>query len=298
MAKGLFVTGTGTDVGKTFITALLVKELQEAGKKAAYYKAAMSGNQRMPYSAAEETSDATAEESAGAAADETVSAADKVRTAAADETAGEAGKEIAGEALGKTAYAAFREEISGGMLIPGDAAYVKKISGISQSLASMCPYVYERAVSPHLAARIESEQVELDRVVEGYEALCESYEYVTMEGSGGIVCPIRFNAGKAPEEVSNIMLEDIVSALELPCIIVADAGLGTINSVVLTAEYMRRRGIEVKGLIFNRFHPGDIMEEDNIEMCRQLTGIDVIACVGEGAESLGADADILEKLYK
>ena len=46
MSKGLFVVGTGTDVGKTYITALLVKALKRNGKSAAYYKAAMSGNSR------------------------------------------------------------------------------------------------------------------------------------------------------------------------------------------------------------------------------------------------------------
>ena len=43
-----------------------------------------------------------------------------------------------------------------GNLIPGDAVFVKTISGISQPLSEMCPYVYEAAVSPHLASRIEN----------------------------------------------------------------------------------------------------------------------------------------------
>ena len=43
MAKTLFVVGTGTDVGKTYVSGLLVKGLREAGEKVAYYKAAMSG---------------------------------------------------------------------------------------------------------------------------------------------------------------------------------------------------------------------------------------------------------------
>ena len=46
MAKAIFVTGTGTDVGKTYVTGLLLKKMNEMGKKAAYYKAAMSGNER------------------------------------------------------------------------------------------------------------------------------------------------------------------------------------------------------------------------------------------------------------
>ncbi len=47
MGMGLFVTGTGTDVGKTYITGLILKKLHENGKDAAYYKAAMSGNLRL-----------------------------------------------------------------------------------------------------------------------------------------------------------------------------------------------------------------------------------------------------------
>ena len=91
MSKALFVTGTGTDTGKTYITGLIVKKLQEAKKNPAYYKAAMSGNDRRP----------------------------------------------------------------DGTLIPGDALAVQTMSGIDQSLTSMCPYVYEHAYSPHLASRLE-----------------------------------------------------------------------------------------------------------------------------------------------
>lgn len=40
-SKGLFVL-TGTDIGKTFITGLLVKTLRDGQYKAGYYKAAVS----------------------------------------------------------------------------------------------------------------------------------------------------------------------------------------------------------------------------------------------------------------
>lgn len=43
MAKRIFVTGTGTDVGKTYISSLILKGLVEEGKNCAYYKAALSG---------------------------------------------------------------------------------------------------------------------------------------------------------------------------------------------------------------------------------------------------------------
>ena len=46
MSKSIFITGTGTDIGKTYVTGLIIKKLKEAGENAAYYKAAMSGTKR------------------------------------------------------------------------------------------------------------------------------------------------------------------------------------------------------------------------------------------------------------
>lgn len=227
MSKNLFITGTGTDVGKTYVTGLIVKKLKEAGRNAAYYKAAMSGN---PYDEA-------------------------------------------------------------GNLVPQDALFVKNMSGIQQSLEQMCPYVYENAVSPHLASRIEGNPVRMDVVTSRFEALAQQYEYITVEGSGGILCPLCFD-----EEI--IQLEDVVRKLHLPSLLVADAGLGTINSVVLTVEYMKHNNLEVKGIIFNHFHPGNVMELDNIRMCEYMTGIKVLACVKDNDTELQIDEDVLESLYQ
>ena len=227
MAKKIFITGTGTDVGKTYVTGLIVKKLKESGMNAAYYKAAMSGNERT-------------------------------------------------------------EE---GMLLPGDAQYVKTVSGIEQSLACMCPYVYEAAVSHHLASRIEGNPVMLQEVVKGFEEVCRQYDYVTMEGSGGILCPICFDERE-------LWLEDVIRELGLSSLIVADAGLGTINSVVLTVEYMRAKGLPVKGIIFNRFHPGDRMEEDNLRMCEHRTKLPVLACVEADSGTLDMEIEKLTSLYE
>ncbi len=227
MSKNLFVTGTGTDVGKTYVTGLIVRKLNENGRNPAYYKAAMSGNP-----------------------------------------------------LGDD-----------GILIPGDARHVREISGIRQPLEEMCPYIYETAVSPHLAARAEGGPVEMERVLQGFDEVCSRYDYVTAEGSGGIICPLRFDGKK-------LMLEDFVKARDLSCLIVADAGLGTINSVVLTVEYMRARGIRVKGIFFNRYEPGNAMHEDNVFMCEYLTGLKVLARIKEGDSDLELSCEELESLYE
>ncbi len=227
MSKNLFITGTGTDVGKTFVTGLIIKKLKEAGKNPSYYKAAMSGNER-------------------------------------------------------------RKD---GSLIPGDALWVKEISGIQQPLEEMCPYIYENAYSPHMASRIEGNPVRMEVVKQGFDRVCEKYDYVTMEGSGGILCPVCFDEAK-------IQLEDVIKELSLPSVIIADAGLGTINSTVLTVEYMKSRQMPVKGFIFNHYHPGNLMEEDNKKMCEYMTGLPVLACVQDGDSQLDIDMDVLTALYE
>lgn len=225
--KKLFILGTGTDVGKTFVTGLIVKKLQEASRNPAYYKAAMSGNRK-------------------------------------DDD---------------------------GNLIPGDAEWVRNCSGIRQPMDTMCPYVYEVAVSPHLASRIEGNPVDMQVVKDGFEKLAKTYDYITVEGSGGIICPIR-------QDETEIMLEDIIRELNLPCLLIADAGLGTINSVVLTVSYLISKNIPVKGIIFNHYEEGNRMHEDNLKMCEKMTGLQVLAKVKAGDTNLDMDVSNLEKLYE
>lgn len=227
MSKNLFITGTGTDVGKTYVTGLIIKKLRENGKNAAYYKAAMSGNDRR----------------------------------------------------------------TDGSLIPGDALQVKNVSGINQPLEEMCPYVYETAVSPHLASKIEGNPVETEQVLKGFDEVCDRYDYVTAEGSGGIVCPLRFDEQK-------IQLEDFITARSMSCLIIADAGLGTINAVVLTHEYMKARNIPTKGIIFNHYEPGNRLHENNKLMCEYMTGLKVLACVKDGDTGLDMPFEALDKLYE
>lgn len=203
-----------------------MKKLRESGADAAYYKAAMSGNERR----------------------------------------------------------------ADGSLIPGDALQVKTMSGIGQPLEEMCPYVYETAVSPHLASRLEGNPVQMDRVLEDFHKVCEKYEYVTMEGSGGILCPLCIDE-------ADIRLPEVVKACGLGCLLIADAGLGTINGVGLTVYYLKQQGIALKGIIFNHYETGNLLHEDNRKMCEYYTGIPVVACVADGDTELSMDAETLKGLY-
>lgn len=43
MSKNIFITATGTDVGKTYVSALIVKEMRKAGYNCGYFKPVLSG---------------------------------------------------------------------------------------------------------------------------------------------------------------------------------------------------------------------------------------------------------------
>ena len=43
MTKKIFITATGTDVGKTYISALIVKKMRECGYDCGYFKPVISG---------------------------------------------------------------------------------------------------------------------------------------------------------------------------------------------------------------------------------------------------------------
>lgn len=222
VGKGIFITGTDTDIGKTYVTALLVKTLREAGYDVGYYKAAISG------------ADSVAE---------------------------------------------------------SDAGFVNRFAGIGESEDMLLSYLYKHAVSPHLAARMEGHPVEKEVILAGWARAAARYPYVTMEGSGGICCPIRH------DEKAVYYLEDIVHWLHLPSLIVADAGLGTINHVVLTAFYMKARELPVKGVLLNNWK-GGVMEEDNVKMIEEMTGLPVLAKIRRGDAVIDADPALLALLYE
>ena len=220
--KGLYILGTGTDVGKTYITALWLKKLRESGHDVVYYKAAVSGAPSISES---------------------------------------------------------------------DAGYVKQVAGLSQGDDTLVSYIFDEAVSPHLAARHEGRVIDRTVVNRNFCHVAQTHAYTTVEGSGGIICPLHVT------DTELYMLEDVVKDLQLPAILVATAALGTINSTVLTIHYLQSKGIAVKGIIVNQY-TGNPMEEDNCVMMERLTGIPVLDRVGPGETSLHMDVDTMLECYE
>ena len=208
MSKNVFITATGTDVGKTYVSALIVKKMREAGLNCGYFKPVLSGVVE-----------------------------------------------------------------DGGKLKESDPNYVVNIAKIPTEADECVSYWWREAVSPHLAAQRSGVNISIENIKQHFQKIQTQYDYVLVEGAGGITCPLRLENGE------KYLLKDLIKELGLNIIIVADGGLGTINSTLLTVEYASQNNIQIEGIILNNFDSNNFMHIDNLKQVVYLTGIKVISTV-------------------
>ncbi|PXY27272.1 dethiobiotin synthase [Prauserella muralis] len=151
---------------------------------------------------------------------------------------------------------------------PGDLAEVRRLAGDveTRELAR-----YPDPLSPEAAAR-RSERVPVTPAEAARAAaeLHEKHDLVLVEGAGGLLVPFDSEGGT---------LADVAWALAAPVLIVAEAGLGTLNATALTAEVATRRGLNVMGVVI-----GSWPAEPDLAARSNLADLPVVA----GAPLLGA----------
>jgi dethiobiotin synthetase len=129
--------------------------------------------------------------------------------------------------------------------VPGDAgsdsAVLRDLSGVDDAEDVICPFSFAAPVTPELAAHLAGRPLEFGEVLEGGEAVCSRHDIVLAEGAGGWYAPLAEGREMA----------DLVAALGWPVLIVARAGLGTINHTLLTYEAINAMGLTVVGVILN-----------------------------------------------
>jgi dethiobiotin synthetase len=202
--KGLFITGTDTGVGKTYVACLLARQWRREGLRVGVMKPAESGANR-------------------------------------------------------------------------DALLLKRAAASSAPLSQIRPYYFKAALAPGLAAIKEGKRISLKRMVKGLKALQTGQDGVLVEGAGGLLVPL---AGK-------LLVADLALACRLPLLIVARAGLGTINHTLLTLAEARRRGLNVAAVVLN----GPVKATDesvsgNAAAIKRLGKVPVFGPLSKGSSSL------------
>ena len=117
-----------------------------------------------------------------------------------------------------------------------------------------------------------------------------NYDYLVVEGAGGITCPFNID-----DEI--LLLPDVIKELGTDILIIADGGLGTINSVILTVEYAKSHGLNIRGIILNNYDENDFMHQDNKLQVERLTGVKVIAVVKKSEKNLQISKEDLISIF-
>lgn len=207
MARGLFVTGTDTGVGKTVLTGGLAGVLRKNGIKAAAMKPVQTG---------------------GIASEEG--------------------------------------------LLSEDALFYRAAAGLPYTSRELNPCCLKLPLSPNVAARAEGQVIHPPALVEAYHRLAAENDFVLVEGAGGLCVPL---------VDYHFTMADLARLLNIPLLVVARPGLGTINHTVLTVRYAQQAGIEVKGIIINgyREEQATMAERTNPEVIQGMTGVPILGIV-------------------
>jgi dethiobiotin synthetase len=149
-----------------------------------------------------------------------------------------------------------------------DAERLRQAAGGGDPLELVCPYQFAPPLAPGVAARLAGVEISMPRLLEAARTLASRHAALLVEGAGGLLVPLTLRQTYA----------DLAVALGLPVLVVARAGLGTVNHTALTLEALRARGLAVAGVVLNRTGPDDDPSvPSNAAEIERLTGAPVLA---------------------
>lgn len=129
------------------------------------------------------------------------------------------------------------------------------------------PYYAKEPVSPYTAFKKEKIKIDLGKVFTAYKELKKRHELLIVEGVGGLLAPIK----------ENYLVADLIRDLDIPAIIIARSGLGTLNHTLLTQRYAFDCGIKVKGIIINGLKNKTLAEKTNPQALREFLNAPLLA---------------------
>lgn len=157
---------------------------------------------------------------------------------------------------------------SGGV---ADAHFLKHAAQVDDPLTLINPIQLEHPLAPSVAAKLEDNVIDISNITTAYNQLKLKYEFLIVEGVGGIAVPI----------TDEMLIVHLIKRLNLPVLIVADAGLGTINHTLLTVAFAKQYNLEIVGIVLNERQnkPIGIAEQTNPAEIERITNIPVIGVV-------------------
>jgi dethiobiotin synthetase len=147
---------------------------------------------------------------------------------------------------------------------PRDDELLARVAGCPPEAVSAVRY--GPPVSPHLAAELAGRPVDPERLCSAVRDAASDGAVVIVEGVGGLLVPL------APGYNVRRLAQD----LDLPLVIAARPGLGTINHSLLTLEAARNASLPVAGIVFTPWpHEPNEIERSNRDTVERIGGVPV-----------------------
>lgn len=143
-------------------------------------------------------------------------------------------------ALRESREVCYWKPVQTGIEEDNDTETVKTLANCSDDEIFDKGFRLAKPLSPHLSARLANVEITIEKVL-GFLENQTSEKFYIVEGAGGILVPLN----------EKDLMIDLMKVLNLPVLIVARSGLGTINHTLLTLEVLRNRGLNVHGVILN-----------------------------------------------
>ena len=256
--KGLFITGTDTDAGKTTVTAALLRALKVAGVPAAAVKPVQTGCV-MRGGEEENRGEAASHEEAFSAGGDGDSLQARKEDCACGccgkggsstpehlKGWGNAGMGGVGASLGVSSSSSSSSSSSASSaLVAPDVACYEAAGGGGIVLET-----YEPACSPHLAARLAGRPLTVSGLREKLERKAPDGTFLLIEGAGGIYVPLN----------DRETMLDFMREIDFPVLLVVGNKLGCINHALLSLDVLQSHGLRVCGMILNRPIPETVCD--------------------------------------
>jgi len=157
--------------------------------------------------------------------------------------------------------------IAAGPVKDNDALYLKKTLKLKDPLELINPVHLKLPLAPYVAAARLKSRINFNAIHKAFGKLSKAHDLILVEGIGGVLVPI----------TQDYFVADLIKDLKLPALIVARAGLGTINHTLLTIEALKRRKITISGIIMNGYRGKDLSEKSNAEAIEKISKVPVLA---------------------
>ncbi|MBQ4875348.1 MAG: dethiobiotin synthase [Rickettsiaceae bacterium H1] len=112
-------------------------------------------------------------------------------------------------------------------------------------------------LAPNMAAKKEGIRINFDDIVNFCARHVNKYNYLFIEGAGGVMCPI----------TDSTTYTDLIKKLEIPVIFIAPIYLGTISHILTALEALRN--CRIKAVILNPYNSKDNLDENELKECIQ-----------------------------